>query len=153
YWGYWYISNALGSVTLVPVVLTWFDTHSEIERLSPRRQAEAAILAVGLASVCAIVFNVGSGTVASGFLPALLYAPLPLMLWAAIRFGHRGASGAILVVTIVSIWQNLREPTVFISGNPETNVLGLQVFLLGVAVPVFFLGAVIDELGRTGQAM
>jgi signal transduction histidine kinase len=153
YWGTWYMSNALGSMTLGPVFLTWFDRRSWAERLNLRRMAEAAILGLGLGVVCAIVFHTGRGTVESGFLPALLYTPLPFILWAAIRFGQRGASGAVLVLTIVSIWQNLHESLLFDGTNPERNVLALQFFLLGVAVPVFFLGAVIDELGRTGEAM
>lgn len=153
YWGNWYMSNALGSMTLGPVFLAWFDRRSWAERLNLRRMAEAAILGLGLGVVCAIVFHSGRGTVESGFLPALLYSPLPFILWAAIRFGQRGASGAVLVLTIVSIWQNLHESVLFIDTNPERNVLALQFFLLGIAVPVFFLGAVIDELGRTGEAM
>jgi integral membrane sensor domain MASE1/anti-sigma regulatory factor (Ser/Thr protein kinase) len=153
HWGYWYISNALGSVTLGPIFLTWFDRRSWAERLNPRRMIEAAILGLGLGIVVAFVFHSGRGTVESGFLPALLYSPLPFILWAAIRFGQRGASGAVLVVTIVSIWQNLHESTVFVGDSPERNVLALQFFLIGIAVPVLFLGAVIDELGRTGLAM
>jgi signal transduction histidine kinase len=153
YWGNWYISNALGAMTLGPVILTWFDRRSWAERLNVRRMTEAAALGLGLGVVCAIVFHSGRGIVESGFLPGLLYLPLPFILWAAIRFGQRGASGAILVVTIVSIWQNLHESIVFIDPSPERNVLALQFFLLGVAVPVFFLGAVIEELGRTSGAM
>jgi signal transduction histidine kinase len=152
YWGNWYISNALGAMTLGLVILTWFDRRSWSARLNLRRMTEAAILGLGLGAVCAIVFHPGRGIIESGFLPALLYSPLPFVLWAAIRFGQKGASGAILVVTIVSIWQNLHE-SVFIGTDPEQNVLALQFFLLGVAVPVFFLGAVIEELGRTGEAM
>jgi signal transduction histidine kinase len=152
-WGTWYLSNALGSMTLGPVFLTWFDRRSWSERLNLHRMTEAAILGLGLGLVCVIVFHSGRGTVASGFLPALLYSPLPFILWAAIRFGQRGASGAVLVVTIVSIWQNLHQSTVFVGTDPGGNVLALQFFLMGVAVPVFFLGAVIDELGRTGQTM
>jgi integral membrane sensor domain MASE1/anti-sigma regulatory factor (Ser/Thr protein kinase) len=153
YWGYWYISNALGSVTLGPVFLTWFDKRSWAERLNANRMFEAGILGLGLGVVVAFVFHSGRGTVESGFLPALLYSPLPFILWAAIRFGQRGASGAVLVVTIVSIWQNLHESAVFVGDSPEKNVLALQFFLMGLAIPVFFLGAVIDELGRTGLAM
>jgi signal transduction histidine kinase len=153
HWGNWYISNALGSMTLGPVFLTWFDRRSWEGRLNVRRLTEAVLLVVGLSVVCALVFHSGRGIVESGFLPALLYSPLPFILWAAIRFGQRGASGAILVVTIVSIWQNLHESIVFIDPNPEQNVLALQFFLLGIAVPVFFLGAVIDEREKTSKAM
>jgi signal transduction histidine kinase len=153
YWGNWYLANALASVTLGPVVLIWWDRGSWASRLSRARRVEACLLALGLGIVCAIVFHARGGTVESGFLPALLYSPIPLILWAAIRFGQRGASGAILVVTVVSIWQNLHESAVFAGSDPGRNVLALQIFLLGIAVPVFFLGALIDELGRTGEAM
>ena len=90
YWGYWYISNALGSVTLGPVFLTWFDRRSWAERLNPRRMIEAGLLGLGLGVVCAIVFPHGPRDGCSGFLPALLYCPLPFILWAAIRFGQKG---------------------------------------------------------------
>jgi len=155
YWAYagnWYMSNALGSMTLGPVCLIWLDRRSWADRMSTRRIIEAGVLAVGLGVVCAIVLNSG-GKVESGFLPAILYGPLPLLLWAAVRFGQRGVSGAILVLTIVSIWQNLRSPTLFIGIGPERSVLALQVFLMGIAVPLFFLGAAIDQLRRTGEAM
>jgi signal transduction histidine kinase len=152
YWGNWCIANALGSVTLGPVFLSWFSPHPDGPRVASRRKTEAIILALSLVTACAIAFHVHAGTASIPFLPALLYSPLPLILWAAIRFGERGANGAILVVTVVSIWQNLREPTVFIGINPETSVLALQVFLLGIAVPVFLLGAAIDELRRSGEA-
>ena len=152
HWGYWYISNALGSVTLGPAFLSWFGRHEGFLR-GTARMVEAGVLGLGLGIVCAIVFHSGRGTVESGFLPALLYLPLPFILWAAIRFGQRGASGAVLTVTVVSIWQNLHESSVFIGETPEGNVLALQFFLIGVAVPVFFLGAVIDEVNRTGGTM
>ena len=150
-WGNWFMANALGSATLGPVFLTWFSGDPRAERLNRRRKAEAFILAITLGAVCAVAFQVRLGTTEPGFLPALLYSPLPLILWAAIRFGQRGASGAILVVTVVSIWQNLHESAMFINSSPEKNVLALQVFLMGVAVPIFFLGAAIDEVRRSGE--
>src|SRR5206468_8434873 len=55
-------------------------------------------------------------------------------------------------VTVVSIWQSLHESTVFTGIDPPTSVLGLQVFLSGIAIPVFLLGAAIDELRRSGEA-
>ena len=151
YWANWAMANALGSVTLGPVFLIWFGPRVESPRFSTRRKTEGLVLAVSLVAVCAIAFNVDAGTVSTGFLPAVLYSPIPLILWAAIRFGERGASGAILVVTIVSIWQNLRAGNVFIGVDAATNVLALQIFLLGIAIPVFLLGTAIDELRRSGE--
>jgi len=150
YWMNWYMANALGSVTLGPVFLIWFGPQ-EGPRFTFRRKTEGIILALGLVAACAIAFH-GNQGVSSAFLPAILYSPLPFILWAAIRFGERGASGAILVVTVVSIWQNLRTTTVFIGIDRGTSVLALQIFLLGIAIPVFFLGTAIDELRRSGEA-
>jgi len=150
YWANWAISNALGAMTLGPLFLIW--SGLEGPPYSLRRKTEATVLAVALVVGCAIAFRVGEHEVNTGFLPAVLYSPLPFILWAAIRFGERGASGAILVVTVVSIWQSLRTSTVFIGPDAGTSVLALQIFLLGVAIPVFLLGTAIDELRRSGEA-
>jgi signal transduction histidine kinase len=153
FWGNWCIANALGNVTLGPVFLIWLSSSAEDgRRLTFRRNIEAIVLAVSLVTVCAIAFHVDKRTVTTGFLPALLYSPLPLILWAAIRFGERGSSGAVLAVTVVSIWQNLRSSTLFIGADTSSSVLALQIFLLGIAIPVFFLGTAIDELRQTGEA-
>jgi len=152
YWLNWYLSNAVGSIAIGPAVMIWADREAWTNRPT-KRWVEACVLALGLAVVCTIVFHSGGGTVESRFLPALLYTPIPFLLWAAIRFGQRGASGAILVVTVISIWQNLQEPTVFAGAEPERNVLALQIFLMGISIPVFFLGALIDQLEATGAAM
>jgi signal transduction histidine kinase len=152
YWLNWFLSNALGSITIGPAVMIWSDKQAWVLPRT-RRWVEAGLLIVGLAVVCSIVFHSNGGTVESGFLPAVLYSPIPFIVWAAIRFGQRGASGAILVLTVVSIWQNLHSSSVFVGADPERNVLALQIFLMGIAIPVFFLGALIDELATTGRAM
>ena len=153
FWAYWYIGNALGNVTLGPVFLIWFSQRPTEGQLPRRRTAEALILGISLVLVCALAFRAVAWTNNTGFLPALLYSPLPFILWAAIRFGERGASGAILVVTVVSISENLKGSSLFVSVDPAQNVFALQVLLTGIAVPVFLLGAAIDELRRAGERM
>ncbi len=151
YWANWGIANALGSVTLGPVFLVWL-ARPDTAPVAPRRKIEAVVLAISLVSACALAFHAGQGIVNTGFVPALLYSPLPLILWAAFRFGERGASGAILIITVVSIWGSLHGQTLFMAGNASMSVLALQIFLLGVAIPVILLGAAIDELRRSEEA-
>jgi signal transduction histidine kinase len=59
----------------------------------------------------------------------------------------------MLIVTVVLIWRASTGPNLFIGADPETNVLALQVFLIGIAIPVLLLGASIDDLRQTGQRM
>jgi signal transduction histidine kinase len=153
YWGNWCIANSLGIMTLGPVFLIWLSpSPQDGPRFTFRRKIEALCLAFALVAACAIAFHVSEIAVPMGFLPAVLYSPLPLILWAAIRFGERGSSGAVLAVTVVSIWQNLRSSSLFIGVDTGKSVLALQIFLLGIAIPVFFLGTAIDELRRSGEA-
>jgi signal transduction histidine kinase len=154
FWTYWYISNALSSLTLGPVFLTWLsETPKSSGLTASRRKIEAAVLGIALVVVCALAFEASAGTVASGFLPAILYSPLPLILWATMRFGARGASTAILVVTVVLVWRILQGPSLFLGADPETNVLALQVFLVGLSIPMLLLGAAIDDVRHAEQRM
>ena len=151
-WSYWYVGNALAALTFGPAFLTWVsDSPASSALASPRRLAEALVVGLALIFACTVAFEVTARTVASGFLPALLYTPLPLILWAAVRFGEKGASGAILLITMVLTWRTANGPSLFIGGDPERNVLALQLFLIGLAIPVLLLGAAIDELRRAGQ--
>jgi PAS domain S-box-containing protein len=152
-WTQWFLSNSLGFLTLGPICLTWFgEGPRPWSGFSTARLIEAAAIAVALVVVSALAFHFAAGTVEIGFMPALLYSPLPLILWAATRFGEKGASGAVLVVTVALLWLALNRSSLFVAGDPERNVLALQVFLIGLAIPVLLLGATIDEVRRAEAA-
>jgi signal transduction histidine kinase len=147
FWLHWYLANTLPNLTLGPVFLIWFSDHGKWSRWRfSRRQIEPVVLAGALVLVCMAVAEFGGGIVTSSFLPALLLSPLPLVLWASVRYGEKGASGAILVVAVVLIWGLLHGPGLFPGERPERGVLALQLFLTGLSIPVLLLGALIDEL-------
>src|SRR5690606_12800854 len=81
-----FFSNALAVVTVVPVIVSCVAGCSELVKdARPRRYAEAALLVIGLLAVgTSVFFGLEAGP---GATPALLYAPLPFLLWAAVRFG------------------------------------------------------------------
>jgi PAS domain S-box-containing protein len=154
FWTEWYLSNALGAVTLGAFALAWL---GEFRRPSPAfpadRLIEALALGAALVLVCTVVFEFNAGRMTRGFLPAVLYLPLPLVLWAAVRFGVKGVSAAILIVTVVLIWRTLNGPNMFLAGGAETNVAAIQTFLIGLAIPMLLLGAAIDERLHAEQAV
>src|SRR5262245_31220245 len=149
FWSLWYLANALPCLTIGPVFLIWFaDGARWSRRTVSRRHIEPAVLALALAAVCIIAAEVAGQLASTSFLPAVLFTPLPLILWAAVRYGERGASGAILIVTVLLTWRTLRAPSLFPGEDPARSVLALQLFLMGLSVPVLLLGALIDELRR-----
>jgi integral membrane sensor domain MASE1 len=149
FWAQWYLANALASLTLGPAILTWIGRSADASGPSSRwRQGEAVLVGVGLALACLVT---GQAITGDGGLPALLYLPLPLIVWAAVRFGTIGASGAVLIVTVVTIWTALNGHGMFVYAAPEQNVLDLQLFLTAVSVPVLLLGASVDGARRAEE--
>jgi PAS domain S-box-containing protein len=153
YWWRWYLSNALGSLTLAPVFLACFAERPDWLRGAPsRRWLEATALALGLALVCTIAFGTSPEVMPTlGFFPAALYAPVPFVLWAAVRFGRKGASGVILIVTVVSLWSAMQGHGPFAASAPHDSALALQLVLAAMAVPVILLAAMVEEL-RAAEA-
>src|SRR5262245_47231149 len=153
YWAHWYVANALPNLTIGPVFLIWFASGTSWSRWIPsRRHIEPAILAALLLGICIVVTEIG-GLVTSAFLPVLLLSPLPFVLWAAVRYGEKGASGAILIMTVVLTSRTLHGSGLLLSDDPEKSVLALQLFLTGLSIPVLLLGALIDELRGAEQTM
>jgi signal transduction histidine kinase/integral membrane sensor domain MASE1 len=142
FWARWYASNALGALTLGPIAMLFLEgVKSSAVAL---RRLEAAFVAILLIAACIVAFE-DMPTIASGYLPALLYLPLPIIVWATARFGIKGASGSIFVVSFVLIWLTLNGPSLFDIGNAETNVFAMQLFLIGLSTPILLLGAAIEE--------
>ena len=135
-------SNALAALIVVPLIVTW--VRNRVQRLRRARlwsYLEACVLFVSLFSVSyAVLYQFGSGADS-----ALLFIPLPLLLWAAIRFGSLGASSAISIVSFLAIWSGSHGHGPFSGGTAEQNALSIQIFLIALAIPLMFLAAVIEE--------
>src|SRR5262249_42529572 len=102
-WQAWFLSNALTGLTLLPIIVISISNGlSWTTRLSWRRALEASALLFGLLTVGILVL---AGPYAGpSSLPIRLYAPLPFVLWAAVRFGPVGTSASLLAITILAIW-------------------------------------------------
>jgi signal transduction histidine kinase len=145
-------TNALAELTLVPAIVLWSSNGvSWLRRASVAQYLEAALLAVGTVLVVVLVFSFQPFSPSTT--PALLYLPLPFLLWAAARFGLGGLSLSLLSVALISIRYAThgREPFPYVS--MAQNVLSLQILLCVVAVPLMFLSAVMAEARRTQDSL
>jgi signal transduction histidine kinase len=156
--GYWplgaerFWTNALAELTVVPtIVICGSNGISWIREASVARWCEAALLALGSVSVTALVF--GLRPVSPATIPALLYAPLLLLLWATVRFGSGGMSACLLCIAPISIWHLMQGTEPFSSASMPENVLSLQILFCIVAVPLLFLSALMHEARRTEDSL
>jgi PAS domain S-box-containing protein len=151
YWRTWrlrFFSNVLATLTLVPLIVGWGGGGAAALRgISGRRLLEGSLLAAGLLAVCVVVFTgrpAGPQTT-----PALLYAPLPFLLWAAVRFGPAATSGSLLAVALLAISGAIGGHGPFVASTPAENALSMQLFLIVIAVPLMGLAATMRERLRT----
>lgn len=152
-WWQWYAANALGALALGVPALIWASEGTRAYLAATNaRLAEAAGLALLLVIVTYVVLEGITWSQAGSFLPALIYLPISLMAWAAIRFGTKGVSLSIFIVAIMLIWHFLSEVPVFVAQSAETAVLALQAFLISLSAPMLLLGASIDETREARQA-
>ena len=146
------ISNGVTTIVLVPVILIGAHVLSTKRfKAAPERLLEACVLIAGIFALGYFAFDrMPAGPESS---PALLYAPIPLLIWAALRFGLGGISASVLVITIMAIWGTMQGRGPFLSQSPADNALALQLFLLMAAAPLLLLAVAIDDDRRSSKAL
>ncbi len=146
YWELWktrFFSNVTTNLTLIPLIVMC--ASGKIESLGAVRRArvsEAAMLGVGLLAVTILVFDSRIGTNGP---PALLYLPIPFLIWAAVRFGPAGASASVTAIAMAAIWGSGHSMGPLGMRSPADNAFAVQVFLMFVAPSLLFLAALVEE--------
>src|SRR5262245_6415989 len=137
--GYWELirirlfSNALAALIIVPLIVTWATTEiSALQTAHFLRYLEAGVLFLGLLLVGYVVLY----EFRTGVDLALLFFPLPFLIWAAVRFGTLGASTAISIIGFLAIWSACHGHGPFSGETPEQNALSIQIFLIVIAIPL-----------------
>lgn len=136
------VSNVLAALTVVPLIVTWAtDGILALRTVGRARYLEACLLLLSLLSVSfAVFYKLGSEAD-----PVFLFLPLPLLLWAAVRFGVLGTSTAMAIVGFLTIWSASYGHGPFSGGTPEQNALAIQIFLIVLSIPMLLLATVIEE--------
>ena len=152
YWRVWFLSEALATLTLAPAILTCFKIAPHAVRgMSVRRCVEVGLIGCLLLVTCAIAFV--WPTPGDGSVPALVYLPLPFVLWAAVRFGPPGVSVSLLVVAVMSISGTVNGNGPFAASITDHNVVALQFFLIAMAVPLMILATLIAVGSRKTNSL
>jgi signal transduction histidine kinase len=141
-WRAWWVGDVLGDLVLAPVLLTWSSLGGPL-KLSPRRVFEALGLASFAGGLAYFLFLFGPALD-----PALgrqAYMLFPVLIWAAIRFGPKGAAATILVISVVAIWGTLLDRGPFVRETLDLSLLKLQIFMAVATITTLVLAAAIAE--------
>ena len=133
-----WFGDVIGALLVTPLLLVWVRGR-QFER-RPSRLVEAAVLLTVLGLVDWIVFFGGRWQY-----PYVLF---PLLVWAALRFGQRGAVTAVFIVAALGVWGTINGSVVIEGASTTETVQVLQALLAVVAVAVMIMSAAVEERTR-----
>ena len=137
-WRTWWLSDLAGALVVTPAVLTWANTRV---RLTRRQMAEGAAL---------IVVLLGLTDLASHH--DVPYVIFPALIWAALRFGPRGAAAALLAASLITIWDTSNGTGPFVRSSLTDSLLATQLFVGVAALTSMILAAVTAERAASEAA-
>jgi signal transduction histidine kinase len=134
-WRTWWLGDASGALIVVPLVLAWLRRVPLPARTSSKT-VEALVLLVALAGLSEIAFR--SAT-------PLTYLVFPALTWAALRFGQRGSTLAVVVAASFAVWNTVHYAGPFHFHSITHSILSVQLYIAVAAVSTLCLAAVVAE--------
>jgi two-component system sensor histidine kinase UhpB len=155
YWILWMtrlFSNMLAMLTIVPAIVAFGSGGvRRIREATWARRLEALLLFATLIPVTILVYG-GTDLLRNAF-PALVYVPLPFLIWAALRFGTTALGASVSTLAFIAFHYLAQGRGPFASSSMTENVLFLQLLLSVVTVPLLLLNAVLSEHRRTANKL
>ena len=137
-WLIYWLGDSSGVLLVTPLLLTF----AKLLRIRNwGRLAELICLLTILVAICAVVF----GDLAIVPVRMMAFAVLPLVIWAAIRFGVSGAALSIFLVATVATVKTALGTGSFASSNPYINGVQLDVFFAVLSLTGLMFASVYAE--------
>lgn len=140
-WLTWWMGNAMGVLVFAPLLLSWWSSQHKM--LTTSRLFELILLFVSLVLVTQFVF--GSQLFLAETPMPLAFMTFPILIWAAMRFGMRGATTAVLVTGGVVLTNIIYERGLFAQGSAIESLMLLWLYTNFLAVTSIALAASENE--------
>ena len=134
-------ADTIAFLIFTPALLSWAGPRSGPNEHSSQSKLEGAALVSALVFLGYVIFFFNWRTPHV----SLIYSFVPILVWAALRFGSKGVSTSVIVIAFASIWGSIHGHGPFVGSDPLHNVLSLQLFLVFAVSPFMALAAVVEE--------
>ena len=137
FWRSWFLSDASGSLVIIPLVLAW--AHAPSPAWRGRGAWEGGLMVGAVVALSAIALSSDH---------SLTYMVFPALIWAALRFGQQGATLAVAVAAGLAVWITARDVGPFVKQSITDSTLSTQLYIAVAAVATLCLAAVVSERRR-----
>src|SRR6266536_341190 len=143
-WLTWWLGDAVGNLIVGSLLVLWVTQPLLAIKAVQLLEAAGLLLVLVLVGWLLFLTKIPSG---------LEYFALVPLLWAALRFGRRGAVTSAFAMSVVALWGTLRGLGPFVTSDPNQSLLLLQVFMATVTVTSLVMASVILERRRLEQRL
>ncbi|HTW33158.1 MAG TPA: ATP-binding protein [Rhizomicrobium sp.] len=151
-WVEWFLGDTAAQLIVTPFILYWvFDPAWLRFRLDPQRTLEACVAFAGLAIGGSLAAYMHPSS--AYYSETRFYAPLPFLLWASIRFGMPGATGALAVLAFFVVQAAIGGYGPYAGRAPLDVAIALQNYLVMRALPFLFVAMATEQRWRAEQAL
>jgi signal transduction histidine kinase len=136
----WSLGDASGVLVVAPFVLTW--AANGLTGIRRRDVLEGAVGLVVLAGLAELAPQ-----------RDVPYIVFPVLLWAALRLGPRGAATGVAVVCAITVWNTAQESGPFVRESITGSLLATQFFIATAGLTALLLASVTAERVRAARAL
>lgn len=148
-WLTWWLGDAAGALVVGPALILWSTDYRL--RWNEARMVELCLLTSLLVLVALATFG-GLSPMSLTNSP-LEFVVVPLVVWAAYRFGQREAASVTLVLSGIAVWGTIQGYGPFVRDSRNESLLLLQAFTGVVAMTGLTVAAIASERARVEQAL
>ncbi|WP_238481043.1 MASE1 domain-containing protein [Dyella telluris] len=149
-WWHVTLADSLGYVLLTPAILSLVNPRSSLRRDSLPGWHVLLVTAGALVVLWLGWRELGAFATMR---PLLLLAPVPLAIFVALRAQVVGTSAINLIVGLIAIQLSLSQEGPFVQSESMLTTIGVQLWMLGVAVASLYLAALVEQRRATQHAL
>ena len=136
----WMLGDACGVLVVAPLILTW--ATAGLRGIHRRELVEGTVVLIVLVVLAELAPQ-----------RDVPYVVFPVLLWAAVRFGPRGAATAVFVVCSITVWNTAQNDGPFLRDSITESLLATQLFIAVSALTSLVLAAATAERTAAGEAL
>jgi signal transduction histidine kinase len=140
FWRSWWLGDLAGGLVVIPLALAWARPPAWRSRVA----AEGGLMIVSVIALSAIAVSAHQ---------PLAYLVFPGFIWAALRFGPRGATLAVAVAVVIAVWAASNALGSFTEHSPTASALSLQLYIAVAALTTLCLAVIVSERERVSSQL
>jgi signal transduction histidine kinase len=141
-WRTWWLGDFSGALVVVPLAIAWYRPAEHGDWRG--RRLEAAVVLALVVGLTNLAFSSDA---------PLTYLVFPALIWAALRFGQRGATLAVAVAAAITMWDTTHFAGPFAFQSITSTVLVTQLYMAVAALSTLCLAAVVSERERFAERL